>query len=271
MSTAGEEQALYWPKFMRLSSTMPPELSDILGNNEAHWCAEQWTITGLRVPQGLDPQHFDVDAEGRKYWRRIVLMDDKEVGEMFVPEGNNRAVSESDSVYGIPRTTIDQELFVCDFSKFDAGFKGKYVVNNVRFLFNPAPESDSVSGQRDVAITYCGYACQTEGVFGLTIDASKLRHYASANTGFRPVAEMKSDAGAGLLEKTRAQQKPPQIPKAEKQPLPQINVLTESARDILRQTESSSERFRRKMMERPVDNLLRQMREPPRWQPPYRM
>lgn len=272
MSTFGEELAIKdaWA-FPRATA-----LDDLFGMNESKWTARQWTATGLRVPAGYSAQKFETDGNGDKYWPRIVLLGNREVGEVFVPEGHGRIVPASawDDVFGIPRKTYESSL-----PAEQGGLEtdGGYVMSGVRlagpkciqpltrFWFNPEVA--------DIAVTCKGYRCPITKAHCWYIDASKSRSETHPDAGIRPVREAYSQPGGSTVQpddtatvQTRAKRVPRTLP--DRLP-PPPSVLTESAREFLRQTESSSEKLRRQLLERPIDRLLQQMREPPKWQPPY--
>src|SRR3989344_9089901 len=108
MSTAGEELAIQLALEHAGEDPRKAKVFDDLfarGPDKVYmW---QWTETGLRVPKGREASKYETDAQGRKYWARIVLYGDKEVGEVLVPEGGGRLVAEWDEVFGVPQTTIE--------------------------------------------------------------------------------------------------------------------------------------------------------------------
>lgn len=69
----------------------------------------QFTDTGLLVPQGISPDHTVThycNNNHRNYWPRIVTENGRRAGELLVPEGEGRIVSEL-SVFGPPSETAD--------------------------------------------------------------------------------------------------------------------------------------------------------------------
>ena len=140
MSTAGEELAI---QLALERAGKDPRKAEIFDNlfargpeNIYMW---QWTETGLRVPKGREADRYVTDGQGRKYWPRIVLLADKEVGEILVPEGNDSLVAEWDEVFGVPQVTIENQNF-------------PHKPYTTHFLFNATPEKDSISGHHDVAV-----------------------------------------------------------------------------------------------------------------------
>lgn len=235
MSTAGEELALQLVSESKGADSRKGLLfNDLFGRNDSQWRAQQLTETGLRVPQGRDANAYETDGKGRKYWPRLVLLGNKVVGEARVPEGHGRVVVEWNYVFGIPHAT-------------DA-ITQPHRPYTTHFWFAPGFNSDV-----DVFRQGAGWCGAQEDCFNV------LAGYHYSNAGYRPV---RSGSSVDVIAKTLAD-----LSKSQQPP----SVLTEAARNILRQTESSGERLRRQLMERPVDNLLRQMREPPRWQPPHGM
>ncbi len=134
----------------------------------------QWTETGLRVPKGREAGKYETDAQGRKYWARIVLDGDKEIGEIFVPEGDSRLVAEWDEVFGVPRVTIE-----------NMGFPHKPYTTH--FWFNATPNLDSTSGHYDVAVERWGYWHRDVDGGCLGVGASYWRLTAGSADGFRLV------------------------------------------------------------------------------------
>src|SRR3989344_7702125 len=85
MSTAAEELAIQLAleragKDPRKAETF----DDLFGRNSGCSYGFQFTETGLRVPKGRKAGKYETDAQGRKYWVRIVLDGYKEVGEVPV-------------------------------------------------------------------------------------------------------------------------------------------------------------------------------------------
>ncbi|MBI5061826.1 MAG: hypothetical protein HZB67_05965 [Candidatus Aenigmarchaeota archaeon] len=133
----------------------------------------QWTETGLRVPKGREAGKYETDAQGRRYWARIVLDGDKEVGEILVPDGGGRLVAEWDEVFGIPRVTIENRDF-------------PHNPYTTHFWFNSTPDRDSTSGHYDVAV---GRSAWPHAVYEgcLYVAASYVRLPAPSDAGFRLV------------------------------------------------------------------------------------
>jgi len=183
MSTAGEELAIQLGlERARRNPRKAKEFDDLFGRNDEGWYAWQWTETGLRVPKGRDPDKYETDSNGRKYWVRTVLVEDQEVGEILVPKGNGRVVVELDEVFGIPRVTSDKDGDM------------EYDNHTTHFWFNTNPDKDSTSGQYDVAVGRGGswhhdahseIAIMSEGCLG--VDARCGRWDASSRDGFRLV------------------------------------------------------------------------------------
>src|SRR3989338_8273112 len=118
----------------------------------------QWTETGLRVPKGRKADAYETDAQGRKYWVRIGLVGDQEVGEILVPEGYGRLVAEWDEVSGIPRVTIENRDF-------------PHKPYTTHFWFNSTPDKDSTSGHYDVAVGRRSNWLHDAGEWCLSVDA----------------------------------------------------------------------------------------------------
>ncbi|MEM7819438.1 MAG: hypothetical protein QXD48_01260 [Candidatus Aenigmatarchaeota archaeon] len=110
MSTAAEELALqlYLERY-GIDPRKAKIFDDLFGRDIESSYVWQWTETGLRVPHGFRADKYEKDAKGRKYWPRIVLLEDKEVGEILIPEGHGRVVVEWDEVFGLPKVTEDIE------------------------------------------------------------------------------------------------------------------------------------------------------------------
>ncbi len=109
MSTAAEELAIQLG--LERSGQDPRKakvFNDLFGRNDSGWFAWQWTETGLRIPKGYKAHKFEKDSHGRKYWPRIVLVGDQEVGEVFIPEAVGRVVVEWDDFFGVPKVTSDK-------------------------------------------------------------------------------------------------------------------------------------------------------------------
>lgn len=113
ISTAAEELAIQL-KFERADQDPRNALvfDDLFARNEDKKYFWQWTATGLRVPEGRTPLVYETDAKGRKYWVRILVVGNEEIGEVLVPEGNGRVVPHTpdvrdvwDEVTGLPTVT----------------------------------------------------------------------------------------------------------------------------------------------------------------------
>src|SRR5262249_55540647 len=113
MSTAAEEVALQLelekadrdPRNARV-------FDDLFSRNDDQRYYWQWTATALRVPLGRRPEAYEVDKQGRRYWVRMLVSGNEEVGEVLVPEGNGRVVPHKtgvtdvwDEVSGLPTVT----------------------------------------------------------------------------------------------------------------------------------------------------------------------
>src|SRR5215472_8193004 len=113
MSTAAEEVALQLelekadrdPRNARV-------FDDLFSRNDDQRYYWQWTATALRVPLGRRPEAYEVDKQGRRYWVRMLVSGNEEVGEVLVPEGNGRVVPPKtgvsdvwDEVSGLPTVT----------------------------------------------------------------------------------------------------------------------------------------------------------------------
>ncbi len=174
MSTAAEELAIQ--RGMEMSGKDPRrggEFKDIFTRNGHHWYAWQWTETGLRVPAGRDPNKYETDEQGRKYWAREVLIGKDVIGEVLVPEGNWRVVTEWDEVSGIPKVT--EEI-------------GRHHTPYIsHFRFNPDTQIDNISGHNDVAVTRGSHWLRGEDERCLAVYADTARSFAHASVGFRPV------------------------------------------------------------------------------------
>lgn len=134
----------------------------------------QLTETGLRVPKGREASKYETDAQGRKYWARIVLDGDKEVGEILVPEGGGRLAAEWDEVFGVPRVTIENQHL-------------PHEPYTTHFWFNSTPNQDSTSGHYDVAVVRRSSWHHDVAERCLDVDANYRRLYALSLNGFRLV------------------------------------------------------------------------------------
>jgi hypothetical protein len=113
MSTAAEELAIQLE--LERAGEDPRNakaFDDLFGRNDDQRYIWQWTATGLRVPKGRKPNAYEVDNQGRKYWVRILVIGNSEVGEVLVPEGNGRVIPCTpglpdvwDEVTGLPTIT----------------------------------------------------------------------------------------------------------------------------------------------------------------------
>ncbi len=113
MSTAAEELAIQLQ--LERAGQDPrtaPAFDDLFGRNDDGRYFWQWTATGLRVPEGRDPTVYEKDEKGRKYWVRILVIGNTEIGEVLVPEGNGRVVPHTpdvrdvwDEATGLPTIT----------------------------------------------------------------------------------------------------------------------------------------------------------------------
>ena len=176
MSSAAEELAIQLALEREGMDPRKAEVfNDLFAGGNGGWYAWQWTGTGLRVPKGREASRYETDSQGREYYRRIVLIEDQEVGEILVPEGEGRVVVEWDEVFGMPRVTSSSE--------------GDMRYNNytTHFWFKPTPEKDSISGHYDVAVGRRGNWLHDEDERCLDVDAHYGRSDAGSSDGFRPV------------------------------------------------------------------------------------
>ncbi len=174
MSTAAEELAIQLG--LERAGTDPREaevFDDLFARNDSKTYMLQWTATGLRVPNGRDPNKYETDSQGRKYFARIVLSGDNETREILVPEGNDRVVVEWDEVSGLPKTTEDIAF--------------PHTPYTTHFLFEQEPLEDSESGHYDVAVRRGKDWRFGENGRCLEVDACYTRWAAASGTGFRPV------------------------------------------------------------------------------------
>ncbi|HLD85818.1 MAG TPA: hypothetical protein VI968_04645 [archaeon] len=189
MTTAGEELAIQLA--LEHSGNDPRKANifdDLFARGSDKVYMWQWTETGLRVPKGMEASKYEIDAQGRKYWARIVLDGDKEVGEILVPEGGGRLVAEWDEVFGVPQTTIENIDF-------------PHKPYTTHFWFNATPDLDSTSAHYDVAVGRGrGWPLDVdEGCLG--VNAYHGRLYASSGDGFRLVRGSVPKIEKELVEK----------------------------------------------------------------------
>lgn len=113
MSTAAEELAIQLElERAEKDPRAAAVLDDLFARNDDKRYFWQWTATGLRVPKGRAPSAYEVDKNGQRYWVRILLVGNSEIGEIQVPEGNGRVVPHKpglrdvwDEVSGLPTVT----------------------------------------------------------------------------------------------------------------------------------------------------------------------
>ncbi len=175
MSTAAEELAMQL-LFERAGKDPRKEaavFNDLFGRNDSHWYAWQWTETGLRVPKGRDPNKYETNTHGRKYWVREFLIGNEAVGEILVPEGRGRVAVEWDEVSGLPRVTDE--------------IKFPHIPYTTHFWFNAKPNKDNTSSHYDIAVGRRSYRLRGEDGRCLVVAASYARSYANSDGGFRPV------------------------------------------------------------------------------------
>jgi len=175
MSTAGEELAIQLA--LEKAGKDPREakiFADLFASGIDKIYMWQWTETGLRVPKGRKADAYETGSQGRKYWPRVVLLADKEVGEILVPEGSGRLVAEWDKVFGVPRVTIENKDF-------------PHKPYTTHFHFNSNPGKDSKSGNNDVAVGRRSDWRHDEHDGCLDVDADYGRSDAGSIDGFRPV------------------------------------------------------------------------------------
>ncbi len=174
MSTAAEELAIQLG--MERSGKDPRQagvFDDLFARNDSHVYIWQWTETGLRVPKGRNANAYETDAQGRKYWAREVLIGDKMVGEILVPEGRGRVAVEWDEVFGLPRVTDE--------------IKFPHTPYTTHFWFNSNPGKDNKSSHQDVAVWRWSDWHHGEDAWCLDVYAYYARSDAGSNDGFRPV------------------------------------------------------------------------------------
>ncbi|MBI1971806.1 MAG: hypothetical protein HYS53_00755 [Candidatus Aenigmarchaeota archaeon] len=174
MSTAAEELAIQLGlERAGKDSRRADVFDDLFGRNHSNWRASQWTDTDLRVPKGRDPDKYETDGQGRKYWVRTAVVGDEEFGEVLVPEGYMRVVVEWDEVFGIPRVTEDIDF--------------PHKPYTTHFWFNPTPFKDGRSVHQDIAVGRRGGWNRVAGEKCLGVDADGGRWNTSLHAGFRPV------------------------------------------------------------------------------------
>lgn len=138
-------------------------------------------MTGLRLPKRSKPNYYPdtpdyTDGQGRKYWIRVVLISDEEIGEVPVPEGNWRAVMEWDAVTGLPRVTSDKEWDM------------RYDNHTTHFYFNPNPSMNTRTWDKDDIAISRRRSWRHEGHGNcLDVDAYGIRSGHYSNVCFRPV------------------------------------------------------------------------------------
>lgn len=174
MTTAAEELAIQLE--LERSGADPRKANvfdDLFARNDSHTYVWQWTETGLRVPKGYKADKFETGEQGRKYWPRIVLIGDKEIGEILVPEGGGRVAVEWDEVFGIPKTTENIDY--------------PHNPYTTHFWFNSTPAKDDKSGNYDVAVGRGSDWRLAEDERCLGVGAGCGRWGAYSGVGFRPV------------------------------------------------------------------------------------
>lgn len=171
-STAAEELALQ--RSYELKGKDPREAEEFRDHMGKGRQGYVWghTLTGLRVPKDIDPNKYETDGQGRKHWRRILLLADKEIGEVSVPEGSGRIIVEADDASGL---AVETEAMDWPHTGY-----------NVHWYFNPNPRLDGKSGRYDVAVIRRGYWHHDEGRC-LSVIADYERWNAYSDDGFRPV------------------------------------------------------------------------------------
>lgn len=174
MSTAAEELAIQLG--LEKAGQDPRQVeafNDILAINNNDWHAWQWTETGLCVPEGRDPNKYQTDSHGRKYWARIVLIGNERVGEIIVPQGGGRVIVEWDEVFGLPKTTED--------------ITWPHTPYTTHFWFDENPIKDSTSGPSEAAVGRRACWFPDGGGWCFAVDASYGRRLAGPDAGFRQV------------------------------------------------------------------------------------
>jgi hypothetical protein len=146
------------------------EFQDYFKNNRDAWHAWEWTLTGLRVPKRWENGKVDI---GTGKYPRIILIGEKEDGEIQIPGGGGKAIIEYDELYGIPIET----------SKTIQFYKNHYAC----WYFDPNPKLDEISGQYDIAIVRGGRYDHEDGLLCLIVDANCGRYHTISGSSFRPV------------------------------------------------------------------------------------
>ncbi len=187
MSTAAEELAIQLD--LERSGKDPREakvFDDLFARNEAKIYLWQWTDTGLRLPAGRDPNKYETDAQGRKYWAREVLIGGEVVGEILVPEGGARVVVEWDEVFGLPRVTDDIDLPHKPYTTHFWFNPDPDIDNRSGYLwFNPDPSIDNSSSYRDVVVGRSSVWRPYGRCLGVHANSTRLGAY--PEIGLRPV------------------------------------------------------------------------------------
>jgi hypothetical protein len=98
----------------------------------------EWTDTSLSKPKGRQPDYRKAES-GKQYWLRVVAEGGKPLGEVWVPEGNDRVVREW-SVFGVPAETED---WIPRKSE-DYLKEGGHNSGDVHFQFDPDMEEASL-------------------------------------------------------------------------------------------------------------------------------
>ena len=139
------------------------EFDDLFARNNEKRYLWLLTDTGLRIPKGYSG--YEKDEKGNMKYRRIVLECNEEKGEVLIPVGDGRIITEFDEVFGLPSKT--QEIAY--------PHKGYYV----HFWFDPEKKED-------VAVGFG--SCRLDDEHDcLNINANYRRSNAYDNDGFRPV------------------------------------------------------------------------------------
>lgn len=167
ISTAAIEQAIW----ERLSKETDPRTSEEFDHLFGRSPYTQTTSTGLRVPKGRKPGDYETGPDGRKYWIRTVLVDDKEVGEILVPEDG--IVEEMDPVFGVPTKTSEKPT-------------GSTVdIDRPYFWFNYDPTEDIRTGSYDIGIMIYRFQLQDDYGHRLLIRADAERFFHEDSRAFR--------------------------------------------------------------------------------------